>query len=164
MRRFLGEDESSSVSSQEIPSADVVTEASASPTTSDAPVQRQSPFGPAGSEATQTKVEAAPEAPEVPEASEEPEAPEANENAGTDEVGPPITLEAVQELLDDMVRPALQADGGDISLLKVEDNSIFVKLTGACSSCASSSMTMQMGVEALLKEEFPQMKEVVNVT
>ena len=78
-----------------------------------------------------------------------------------DTAGPPITMEAVQEILDDMVRPALQGDGGDITLLKVENNNIHVKLVGACSTCPSSIMTMKMGVEALLREEFPAMKELV---
>ena len=80
-----------------------------------------------------------------------------------DEVGEPLTAEAVQEILDDMVRPALQGDGGDISLIKVEDNNVYVKLVGACSTCPSSIMTMKMGVEALLKEEFPSMNELVDV-
>ena len=77
--------------------------------------------------------------------------------------GPAITMEAVQELLDDMVRPALQADGGDISLIKVEDDNIYVKLVGACSTCPSSIATMKGGVELLLKEEFPTLKDVVQV-
>ena len=63
-----------------------------------------------------------------------------------------------------MVRPALQGDGGDISLIKVEDNSIYVRLVGACSTCPSSIMTMKMGVEALLREEFPSLNELVDVT
>lgn len=78
-----------------------------------------------------------------------------------DTAGPALTFEAVQEILDDMVRPALQGDGGDITLLKVEDDNIHVKLVGACSTCPSSIMTMKMGVEALLREEFPAMKELV---
>lgn len=80
-----------------------------------------------------------------------------------DEVGLPLTLEAVQEVLDEMVRPALQGDGGDIALIKVEDSNVYVKLVGACSTCPSSIMTMKMGVEALLKEEFPAMNELVDV-
>jgi Fe-S cluster biogenesis protein NfuA len=48
-------------------------------------------------------------------------------------------------------------------LIKVEDNNIYVKLVGSCSSCPSSIMTMKMGVEALLKEEFPMMNELVQV-
>lgn len=80
-----------------------------------------------------------------------------------DTAGPPLTPEAVQELLDDMVRPALQADGGDITLIKVEGNDIYVKLVGSCSTCPSSIMTMKMGVEALFKEEFPSMGELIQV-
>lgn len=80
-----------------------------------------------------------------------------------DTAGPPILFDDVQAILDDMVRPALQGDGGDISLLKVEDRRIYVRLVGACSTCPSSIMTMKMGVEALLKEEFPQMEELVQV-
>jgi Fe-S cluster biogenesis protein NfuA len=75
--------------------------------------------------------------------------------------GPQLNYDEVWELLDDMVRPALQGDGGDISLIKVEDNDVHVRLTGACSTCPSSIMTMKMGVEALLREEFPQMRELV---
>lgn len=80
-----------------------------------------------------------------------------------DTAGEAISMDAVQEILDDMVRPALQGDGGDISLLKVEDNDIYVKLVGSCSSCPSSIMTMKMGVEALLKEEFPMMRQLIQV-
>ncbi|HCH66256.1 MAG: hypothetical protein CL927_09315 [Deltaproteobacteria bacterium] len=60
-----------------------------------------------------------------------------------------------------MVRPALQGDGGDITLIKVEENDVHVRLTGACSTCPSSIMTMKMGVEALLREEFPHMRELI---
>lgn len=81
-----------------------------------------------------------------------------------DIVGQPLNMEAVQEILDDMVRPALQSDGGDISLIKIEENNIYVELVGACSTCPSSIMTMKMGVEALLKEEFPSMNELIDIT
>ena len=74
-----------------------------------------------------------------------------------------ITMEAVQSVLDDMVRPALQGDGGDIHLIAIEGNDIHVKLVGACGTCPSSIMTMKMGVETLLREEFPAMNELVQV-
>jgi Fe-S cluster biogenesis protein NfuA len=74
-----------------------------------------------------------------------------------------ITMASVQEILDEMVRPALQGDGGDISLLKIENDDIYVKLVGACNTCPSSIMTMKMGVEALLKEEFPSMGELIQM-
>lgn len=77
--------------------------------------------------------------------------------------GPALDPQAVQELLDEMVRPALQADGGDISLVKVEGNDVYVKLVGSCSSCPSSIMTMKMGVEALFREEFPSMGQLIQM-
>jgi Fe-S cluster biogenesis protein NfuA len=80
-----------------------------------------------------------------------------------DVVGKPLTPEAVQAVLDDMVRPALQSDGGDISLVRVDENSVYVRLIGSCSSCPSSIATMKMGVERLLMEEFPQMRALVQV-
>jgi len=103
--------------------------------------------------------EAAPAAPEVAAAPAE-----ARVVAPTDDTaGPALTLEAVQEIMDEMVRPALQGDGGDITLLKVEENDVYVKLVGSCSTCPSSIMTMKMGVEALLKEEFPTMRNLIQV-
>ncbi len=80
-----------------------------------------------------------------------------------DVVGRPFTPDAVQAVLDDMVRPALQADGGDISLVRLEDHSVYVRLVGSCSSCPSSIATMKLGVERLLMEEFPEMRALVQV-
>ena len=72
-------------------------------------------------------------------------------------------MEAIQEVFDDMVRPALQADGGDIALVKIEKSDIYVRLVGACNTCPSAVMTMKLGVEALLKEEFPGMGELIQM-
>ncbi len=80
-----------------------------------------------------------------------------------DTAGAAFTFEAVQEIMDEMVRPALQGDGGDITLLRIENNDIYVKLVGSCSTCPSSILTMKMGVEALLKEEFPAMNSLIQV-
>jgi Fe-S cluster biogenesis protein NfuA len=77
--------------------------------------------------------------------------------------GRPLTVQNVEEALDDLVRPALNADGGDIALVKIEDNDIYVRLVGACASCPSSIMTMRMGVERLLQDEFPDMGELISV-
>ena len=95
----------------------------------------------------------------------EPVAEAAPTMAATDDTvsGPAIDPAAVQELLDEMVRPALQADGGDIFFIKVEGPDIYVKLVGSCSTCPSSIMTMKMGVEALFREEFPGMGQLIQV-
>lgn len=84
-------------------------------------------------------------------------------SSADDVVGPPLTQDQVEALFEDMVRPALRSDGGDIDLLKVEDNDVYVRLMGACSSCPSSTITMKMGVERLLTEEFPQFRNLIQV-
>jgi Fe-S cluster biogenesis protein NfuA len=61
------------------------------------------------------------------------------------------------------VRPFLQRDGGDIELIDVQDGVVKVKLQGACGSCPMSMMTLKMGVEKQLKEEIPEVKEVVAI-
>lgn len=101
--------------------------------------------------------------PSAPAKKELPPSPSVQPVGADDVVGKALSMEAVQEIMDEMVRPALQGDGGDITLIKVENNDIFVKLVGACSTCPSSIMTMKMGVEALLKEEFPEMGSLIQV-
>jgi len=54
------------------------------------------------------------------------------------------------------IRPALQADGGDIELIDVQDGVVKVKLTGACGDCPMSQMTLKQGVERVLREEVPE--------
>jgi Fe-S cluster biogenesis protein NfuA len=62
------------------------------------------------------------------------------------------------------IRPRLQADGGDIQLVEVqEDGTVKVRLTGACDGCPMAVMTLKQGVETFLKEKIPQVKEVVGV-
>ena len=80
------------------------------------------------------------------------------------EEGMELTVENVEEIIDEYIRPGVAADGGDIQLVKIEDNDVYVKLTGACQSCSSAIMTMKMGVEALLREEFPSMRELIDET
>ncbi len=64
----------------------------------------------------------------------------------------------------DQVRPYLQQDGGDLNFVNItDDNVVNVELTGACSSCAFSTMTLKNGVEATLKKVLPEIKEVVAV-
>lgn len=62
------------------------------------------------------------------------------------------------------VRPALQADGGDVELVEVTaDGIVKVRLKGACGSCPMSTMTLKMGIERAMKEQIPAVKEVVQV-
>ena len=62
------------------------------------------------------------------------------------------------------IRPSLNADGGDVKLIDVSDDGVVkVQLTGACSGCPMSQMTLKMGIEKVLKEEIPEVKEVVSI-
>ncbi len=70
--------------------------------------------------------------------------------------------EDVQKALD-KVRPALQADGGDVELVDVQDGIVSVKLTGACGGCPMSQMTLKSGIERAIKEVVPDIKEVQSV-
>jgi Fe-S cluster biogenesis protein NfuA len=70
--------------------------------------------------------------------------------------------ENVKAVLE-QVRPALRADGGDVELVDVKDGVVQVRLTGACSGCPMSTMTLKMGIERLLKEKVPEVKEVVSI-
>ncbi|MGR3178245.1 MAG: NifU family protein [Candidatus Anammoxibacter sp.] len=68
--------------------------------------------------------------------------------------------ERVEKALEE-IRPALQADGGDIELVSIEENGVVkVRLTGACGSCPSALMTLKHGVEAKLKEAIPEVTSV----
>jgi len=71
--------------------------------------------------------------------------------------------EQVEKALD-KIRPALQRDGGDVELLEVGDDGIVkVRLTGACSGCPMSTITLKQGIEKVLKQEVSEVKEVVAV-
>ena len=61
------------------------------------------------------------------------------------------------------IRPALQADRGDVELVDVKDGVVSVRLTGACGGCPMSTMTLKAGIEQILKREVPEVTEVVSV-
>ena len=68
----------------------------------------------------------------------------------------------IAEVLD-KIRPMLMRDGGDVDLVEFNDGPVKVKLTGACAGCPMSTMTLKMGLEKFLKQEVPEVKEVVAV-
>ena len=67
--------------------------------------------------------------------------------------------EEVEKVLEE-IRPSLQADGGDIELVDVEDGVVKVRLKGSCAGCPMSQMTLAFGVERVLKEKLPEVKKV----
>jgi Fe-S cluster biogenesis protein NfuA len=63
----------------------------------------------------------------------------------------------------DTVRPYLQADGGDVEYVDYVDDVVHVRLKGACGTCPSAMMTLQMGVEKAIRERLPEIKGVIGV-
>jgi len=86
------------------------------------------------------------------------------DNVNPNETGDEKTfLEKVNEVIE-AVRPALQGHGGDVELIGVdEDKTVRVRLQGACRGCPGATMTMKMGIERILKEHVPEVKQVVAV-
>jgi len=70
--------------------------------------------------------------------------------------------EEVEKVLDE-IRPMLQADGGNVDLAGVEDDIVKVRLVGACAGCPMSQITLQQGIERVLKEKIPEIKGVESV-
>jgi Fe-S cluster biogenesis protein NfuA len=73
-----------------------------------------------------------------------------------------VKQDRVKEVLD-KVRPYLVRDGGNVELVEVTDGTVKVKLVGACAGCPMSKMTLKNGIERILKQEIPEVKEVVAV-
>ncbi len=70
----------------------------------------------------------------------------------------------IEKALDE-IRPFLQSDGGDISLISIDnDTSVKVKLEGACVGCSVNQMTLKSGVEMTIKKYAPQIEEVINIS
>ncbi|MGQ9546175.1 MAG: NifU family protein [Dehalococcoidia bacterium] len=70
--------------------------------------------------------------------------------------------EKVQAALE-QVRPVLLADGGDVQLIDVKDGVVTLRLTGACGGCPMATMTLRNGIERVLKERVPEVKQVVAI-
>ena len=86
------------------------------------------------------------------------------DKCGCGETNAEQTFEEKVKNIIESIRPNLQSHGGDIELLAIdEDNTVRVRLQGACRGCPGAAMTMKMGVERLLKEQIPQVKQVIAV-
>ena len=86
------------------------------------------------------------------------------ETEGRNEAGAEQSFEDKVKDVIEMVRPALQGHGGDVEFVGVdEDKSVRVRLQGACRGCPGATMTMRMGIERILRERVPEVKQVVAV-
>jgi len=71
---------------------------------------------------------------------------------------------AIQELLDTQINPAVASHGGRIELVDVHDNIIYIRFGGGCQGCGMVGVTLNQGVEQAIREAFPEIREIVDVT
>lgn len=70
-------------------------------------------------------------------------------------------LQKIEEILDRTIRPGLQGDGGDIEVIKYEDNKLYVHYEGACGTCPSATSGTLMAIDGIMKDEFNPLVEVI---
>jgi Fe-S cluster biogenesis protein NfuA len=74
-----------------------------------------------------------------------------------------LTVESRIEAALDRIRPAIRRDGGDVWLIKVEDAVAYVQMIGACGGCPASNATLKDGIEAVVREDVPEIRAVEQV-
>ena len=85
---------------------------------------------------------------------------EAKNEASTSEEDDDETVQQIKHLLDTRVRPAVAMDGGDITFHSFEDGVVTLQMRGACQGCPSSTATLKMGIENMLRHYIPEVREV----
>ena len=71
---------------------------------------------------------------------------------------------AIQELLDTQINPGVATHGGHVELMDVQDNVVYIRFGGGCQGCGMVSVTLNQGVEQAIREAFPEIREIVDVT
>jgi len=70
----------------------------------------------------------------------------------------------VQELIDTMINPAVAGHGGYVELIDVQDKRVYLQMGGGCQGCGAADITLKAGIERLLKEEIPEIVEILDTT
>ena len=73
-------------------------------------------------------------------------------------------LKKIELLFDEQVRPSLMGHGGDVEIIDLDNDKLFVRLLGGCQGCASSKATLKDGIQTLVIQNFPFITEVVDLT
>jgi len=82
---------------------------------------------------------------------------------GTPGVTGPLA-DRVQVVLDELINPRIAAHGGAVELVDVADDTIYVRMSGGCQGCSASAATLRMGVERMVKDEVPEVREIIDLT
>jgi len=70
----------------------------------------------------------------------------------------------VQDLIDTMINPAVAGHGGFVELVDVQDNRVYLQMGGGCQGCGAANITLKSGIERLIREEIPEVEEVLDTT
>jgi len=70
----------------------------------------------------------------------------------------------IEKIFDEQIRPALAQHGGNVEIIDIDNNILFVKFQGGCHGCSSSKATLKGGIERLIKKEFPEIEDIIDVT
>jgi Fe-S cluster biogenesis protein NfuA len=70
----------------------------------------------------------------------------------------------VQDLIDNMINPAVAGHGGWVELIDVQEDRVYLQMGGGCQGCGAADITLKAGIERLLKEEIPEIQEVLDTT
>ena len=70
----------------------------------------------------------------------------------------------VQELIDSTINPAVAGHGGYVPLLDLKENKVYIHKGGGCQGCGAADITLKAGIERLIKEEIPEIEEVLDTT
>ncbi len=70
----------------------------------------------------------------------------------------------VQDVIDNMINPAVAGHGGFVELVDVQDKRVYLMMGGGCQGCGAADITLKAGIERLIKEEVPEVEEILDTT
>lgn len=70
----------------------------------------------------------------------------------------------IQDLIEGMINPAIAAHGGFVELIDVQDSRVYLQMGGGCQGCGMADVTLKAGIERLIKEEVPEVADVLDTT
>ena len=73
-------------------------------------------------------------------------------------------IRQVEKMFDEHIRPSLASHGGSVAIVDIDNDRLFLRLSGGCQGCSSSSATLKDGIERMVKRHFPDIQEVVDLT
>lgn len=73
-------------------------------------------------------------------------------------------IRKLENLFDEQVRPALAAHGGNVEIVDLDNDVLYLRLQGGCQGCSSSSATLKQGIQTLVKQNFPEITDVIDIT